>query len=139
MSHEPEKFIRGEALHGLICARSSDLGRKATNRRASEKAVLMALALHVNQNTSACFPSVAQLRNRTELDRKTVLAALARLAKSDLIIDTELRRGRTQQVKVWKLAWSYTPKNTDAEESRTRCRSGSPERPVSIPQSGPLR
>jgi pyocin large subunit-like protein len=83
---------------------------KQRTGRASDKAVLMNLAMHVNRNTNVCYPSVAQLRSRTELDRKTVLAALGRLAEADLITDTGHRIGKTGQVKVWKLAWSYTPK-----------------------------
>jgi hypothetical protein len=67
--------------------------------------VLIGLASCADANHCA-FPSVAWLTEFSCLDRKTVIAALARLAAegAELIADTGLRKGRTKQVKVYQLA-----------------------------------
>lgn len=103
----------GSFIHGALA-----WAAKQRTGRASDKGVLVALALHVNCNTGCCFPSVAQLQCISELDRKTVLRALARLSESGLIVDTGHRMGRTGQVKVWRLAWSSFGRGGEEGEFR---------------------
>lgn len=71
--------------------------------RPADHHVLLAMANMVRKGTDTAFPSVAGISAATGLDRKMILASLARL-DGELIEDTGLRMGRTQQVKVWRLA-----------------------------------
>jgi hypothetical protein len=68
----------------------------------SAKFVLVILAHHANDHGTA-WPSTAELIRTTELDRKSVIRALTRLAAKGLIHDTGQRKGSTGQIKVWKL------------------------------------
>lgn len=72
---------------------------------ASAKLVLLGLASCADQNHCA-FPSIQWLCDFSDLNRKTVIAALQRLEDGmfPLITDTGDRRGRTGQVKVYQLA-----------------------------------
>lgn len=72
---------------------------------ASAKLVLLGLASCADANHCA-FPSVQWLCDFSDLNRKTVIAALQRLEEGmfPLIEDTGERRGRTAQVKVYRLA-----------------------------------
>ncbi|MBX4388478.1 helix-turn-helix domain-containing protein [Mycobacterium tuberculosis] len=72
---------------------------------ASAKLVLLGLASCADQNHCA-FPSIQWLCDFSDLNRKTVIAALQRLEEGmfPLITDTGDRRGRTGQVKVYQLA-----------------------------------
>lgn len=72
---------------------------------ASAKLVLLGLASCADANHCA-FPSVQWLCDFGDLNRKTVIAALQRLEEGmfPLIEDTGERRGRTGQVKVYRLA-----------------------------------
>jgi len=71
---------------------------------ASAKLVLLGLASLADANHCA-FPSVAWLCGFSDLNRKTVILALARLETEEvgLICDTGRRVGRTKQVKVYQL------------------------------------
>jgi hypothetical protein len=101
----------------------------------SSKLVLLGLASCADANHCA-FPSVAWLSEFGDLDRKTVIAALQRLEAGmfPLIEDTGERKGRTKQVKVYRLA-SATVENASgdpasltvpkAERSQKRNGSGS--------------
>lgn len=71
-------------------------------RHSSAKFVLVALADYANEDGEA-YPSVHTLMAKTDQDRKTVLLNLQRLVAAGLILDTGRRRGKTNQVKVWKL------------------------------------
>ena len=73
---------------------------------ASQKSVLVALADRADDKTGFCFPSVADLVDRTELDRKTVLACLTKLHEKKFLRDTGKRTGRTSQVKILELNYS---------------------------------
>ena len=73
---------------------------------ASQKSVLVALADRADDKTGFCFPSVADLVDRTELDRKTVLACLTKLHEKKFLRDTGKRTGRTSQVKILELNFS---------------------------------
>ena len=72
---------------------------------ASAKLVLLGLASCADANHCA-FPSIQWLCDFSDLNRKTVIAALQRLEDGmfPLIEDTGERRGRTLQVKVYRLA-----------------------------------
>jgi hypothetical protein len=72
---------------------------------ASAKLVLLGLASCADANHCA-FPSIQWLCDFSDLNRKTVIAALQRLEEGmfPLIEDTGERRGRTGQVKVYRLA-----------------------------------
>lgn len=72
---------------------------------ASAKLVLLGLASCADANHCA-FPSIQWLCDFSDLNRKTVIAAIQRLEDGmfPLIEDTGERRGRTGQVKVYRLA-----------------------------------
>ncbi|MBO0750452.1 MAG: helix-turn-helix domain-containing protein, partial [Porphyrobacter sp.] len=75
---------------------------------ASAKLVLLGLASCADANHDA-HPSVQWLCDFSDLNRKTVIAALDRLGDAGLIADTGDRRGRTGQVKVYRLAAAKAP------------------------------
>lgn len=75
---------------------------KARPGTASEKLVLLGLAQCSDANHCA-HPSVDWLCEFSDLNRKTVIAAIDRLEEKDLIRDTGRRVGRTGQVKVYRL------------------------------------
>lgn len=85
------------SVAALTIAFSAKLGKSST------KAVLVALADRADDVTGTCFPSVADIVERTELDRKTVLACLKELELRKFLQDTGKRCGKTHQVKVWHL------------------------------------
>lgn len=68
----------------------------------SDKFILVSLANYADDNGVSC-PSQARLQAETELDRKTVIACLERLAQAGFIRDTGLRTGDTKQVIIWKI------------------------------------
>lgn len=70
--------------------------------KSSGKLVLLGLASCADANHCA-YPSLQWLCDFSDLDRKTVIAALDRLMEIGLIEDTQERRGRTKQVKVYRL------------------------------------
>jgi pyocin large subunit-like protein len=78
--------------------------------RPAEKLVLWALAEHASEDSGTCWPSLAAVVEFTGLDRKTVIGALAALTGAGLIADTGERKGRTQQVKVYRLGLETVPK-----------------------------
>lgn len=67
-----------------------------------KKLVLLALADRAAEDHS-CFPSVSRLVDDTEMDRKTILKIIDELIFDGLIQDTGERKGRTKQVKVYRL------------------------------------
>lgn len=101
---------------------------------ASAKLVLLGLASCADANHCA-FPSIQWLCDFSDLNRKTVIAALQRLEDGmfPLIEDTGERRGRTLQVKVYRLAAGAEGASADpasetvpkAEQSQNRNSSGS--------------
>lgn len=81
----------------LTAAFAAQIGKSST------KSVLIAVADRADDKTGLCFPSVADVVERTELDRKTVLSCLKSLEERKFLIDTGKRIGRTNQVKIWRL------------------------------------
>ena len=72
-------------------------------RSASEKLVLLAYAECHNEETGCAFPSITWLCEFSSLNRKTVIASVARLEKAGCLEDTGQRMGRTKQLKVYRL------------------------------------
>lgn len=66
------------------------------------KIVLLAMADRADENHE-CYPSVKRLELDTELNRKTIQAALSFLRDAPMIEDTGRRVGDTGQVKVYRL------------------------------------
>lgn len=64
--------------------------------------VLIALADFYNDKEDKAWPSYAALCERAKASRSTVIRALAQFKADGLIIDAG-RRGKTQQIMVWKL------------------------------------
>lgn len=101
---------------------------------ASAKLVLLGLASCADANHCA-FPSIQWLCDFSDLNRKTVIGALQRLEDGmfPLIEDTGERRGRTGQVKVYRLAAAEAGASSDpasetvpkAEQFQKRNSSGS--------------
>lgn len=95
----------------------------------ADKMVLLALAESAGRESGLAFPSVAAICEFGNMDRKTVLASLARLHDAGFIRDTGKRMGRTSQVKVFELALGKSPENGTVKESRKR---------DTIPKTGPF-
>lgn len=79
-------------------------------RPASHKFVLVALANYADKESCLAWPTVAELVEVTGLDRKTVLPAIDQLCKGGYVTDTGVRRGRTGQVREFRLALETVPK-----------------------------
>jgi hypothetical protein len=69
---------------------------------ASLKFLLLSVADYADEHGHA-YPSLAALEDKTCLDRKTLIAGLDQLQALGLLEDTGTRRGRTGQVKVYRL------------------------------------
>jgi hypothetical protein len=74
---------------------------------ASVKFVLVAFADCVGMDGCG-YPSIDAVCAKTSLDRKTVIAAFAKLEEIGVIADTGKRAGRTGQVKVYRLVGMET-------------------------------
>ena len=70
-----------------------NLAFKAGIQKAATKFVLVALADYANEAGEA-YPTIETITAKTSLNRKTIISALT---------DTGMVRGKTGQVKVWKL------------------------------------
>jgi hypothetical protein len=76
--------------------------KKGGSLKPLKKLVLLSLADRADEHHCA-YPSMARLVEDTEMDRKTVLKIIDELIIDGLIMDTGERKGRTKQVKVYKL------------------------------------
>ena len=83
---------------------------KATGIRPAEKLVLLGLAECASRDNGDAYPSVAALVEFAGLNRKTVIAALDSLIFYGLISETGESRGKTNQIKVYRLALETVPK-----------------------------
>jgi hypothetical protein len=88
--------------------------------RSTAKFVLVAMANCANSDMT-CWPSIQYLSDATCQDRKTVLENTKRLKEAGLIVDTDLRKGRTGQVVVYQL------KNTENGTTKEPRKRNSPE------------
>lgn len=93
------------------------LAFKARIGKSSTKSVLIAMADRADDKTGLLFPSVADLVERTELDRKTVLGCMMELQDRKILIDTGKRTGRTNQIKIWRLDFSLINQLSHQPES----------------------
>lgn len=95
----------------------------------STKFVLVAIANCADGKDAIAWPSIAYLSEATGQDRKTVLAAIARLISMGYLRDTGERRGQTKQVVVYQLT---EPSSTvsEIEEKRNSTESGT------VPKAG---
>ena len=66
------------------------------------KGVLYSLAGNADDETGECYPSISAISASAWIDRKTAIRALAQLVAIGLVKDTGKRRGRTNQVKVYR-------------------------------------
>lgn len=78
--------------------------------RVADKMVLIALADRHSEETGIAYPSIAWLAEFACLDRKTVVASLARLEAAGLIADSGQRMGKTKQIKAYTLSLKDTEK-----------------------------
>lgn len=107
-----------------------------TTDRPADKLVLWAMA-DAARAERLCFMAVASVIEFTGLDRKTVLAAQARLKERGLIVDTGNRCGATRQVIIWLLPHPEADGDGQSGASATpKRRRNSPEK--GIPKTGPL-
>ena len=83
---------------------------KQSTGRASDKLVLYGLADRHNEEVDLAYPSVAWLCEFGDLNRKTVIAALARLEAAGIIADSGKRVGKTGQIKAYSLRIETVPK-----------------------------
>lgn len=84
--------------------RATDWASRQRLHHATDKLLLWALADAEDGRTGTTYPSTAALCEFTGMGRTAILEGLARLVERKLIEDTGERRGRTRQVKVWRLA-----------------------------------
>lgn len=89
--------------------RATDWAAKLIVPKVADKAVLWALADACNAAGWDAFPSIAAIAHFTSLNRKQVIARLARLQAAGLIADSGRRVGATRQIKVYRLAGEPTP------------------------------
>lgn len=69
----------------------------------SLKFVFAAMADVANEKEEMrCWPSVKHICDFTSLDRKTVLASIEKLIQQGWLIETDERKGRTKQIKVYR-------------------------------------
>ena len=78
-------------------------GQQRTYRPA-DRLVLLEYAFHANHKTFMAFPSVATIADRSGLDRKTIMASVARLAYAGLLEDTGRKAGKSGRVTIYRLA-----------------------------------
>lgn len=90
------------SLDATIWAWKQRIKKNKHASRSAVKIVLVSLADRASEDHT-CFPSISRLELDTELNRKTILAAIRHLAEVGLIADTGERKGRTKQVKVYRL------------------------------------
>lgn len=79
-----------------------NLAFKADIQKSTTKFVLVALADYANEVGEA-YPTIETITGKTSLNRKTIISALKELSLLGFIADTGMVRGKTGQVKVWKL------------------------------------
>jgi hypothetical protein len=102
-----------------------------------EKAVLMALALHLNEDSGQCFPSIPRLAETTCLHRATVIRCIASLRKSGAIKTTTGARGSYQ----YTIAHSFTGRTVRpvAHDDGSQSATGrSPQHDRSQPATSPV-
>ncbi|MEH3121108.1 MAG: hypothetical protein PGN16_03865 [Sphingomonas phyllosphaerae] len=90
---------------------------------AAEKLIALAYADRHNEETGCAYPSLAWLCEFGSLNRKTVIAAVARLEAAGFLTDTGDRQGNTKQIKVYRIDLESIPK-AEPSHKRNRTESG---------------
>jgi hypothetical protein len=80
------------------------------------KLVLLGLAECASRKGGLAFPSIAELVEFSCLNRKSVIANLAKLEAAGLIQDTGDCVGRTKQIKVYRLCLETVPKTGQSQK-----------------------
>jgi len=101
----------------------------ARTGKSTIKSVLIAVADRADDKTGFCWPSVADIVERTELNRKTVLVCLKKLEEMKFISDTGKRFGATNQIKMWRLDLKLIQ---EASQKRDGCQEASQKRNCSV-------
>lgn len=83
---------------------------------AGRKLVLLALADRHNTEEAVSRPSIAWIAEWTDLNRKTVIAALQELERIGLISDSGERAGKTGQIKAYHLHFETVPKTEQSQK-----------------------
>lgn len=91
--------------------------------RSSTKHVLMLLANCTTTPLNRIYTSIAYLAESTEMDRKTIIAAIEKLQALGFISDTGERIGKTGQIPVYQLNMIEAC-TTDGEEKRNSSENG---------------
>ena len=91
---------------------------------AAEKLMLLAYADRHNDETGCAYPSIEWLCQFSSLNRKTVIAAIAKLEAASVLTDTGERTGRTKQIKVYRLALETVPKSEPSQKRNSSVFSG---------------
>lgn len=112
-----------------------DLAFRSNVRPSSTKFVLVALADYANDWHEA-YPSITTLCNRTSQDRKTVMTNLQRLQQAGLIVDTGVRRGKTQQVRVYKILLADVEAKNSPKKGTVPKTGQSHFSPETVPKTG---
>lgn len=75
----------------------------------ADKLIALAYADRHNEETGYAYPSIDALVEFSCLNRKTVIASVARLEASGFLADTGERKGHTKQIKVYSLNIETVP------------------------------
>lgn len=94
---------------------------KQTCKSSSVKFTLVAMCECANYRTGVIHPSIDHLSEITGQNRKTIIANVAELEASGIIVDTGERIGRTKQIKVYRLSMETVP---ETEQSQKRNSTG---------------
>lgn len=79
------------------------------------KLVLLGLAECAGRKDALAFPSIAELIEFSSLNRKSIIANLAKLEALGLIQDSGEKVGRTKQIKVYRLCLETVPKTEPSQ------------------------
>lgn len=77
---------------------------------AAEKLIALGYADRHNEEDGCAYPSLGWLCEFSSLNRKTVIAVVAKLEASGLLTDTGDRQGKTGQIKVYRINLETVPK-----------------------------
>ena len=80
------------------------------------KLVLLGLAECAGRKDALAFPSIAELVEFSDLNRKSVITNLAKLEAIGLIEDTGNCVGRTKQIKIYRLCLETVPKTEQSQK-----------------------
>lgn len=82
----------------------------------AKKLVLLALAECASREDAETYPSIAAIEEFSSLNRKTIITALDSLEADGFIEDTGGKKGKTGQVKVYRLTFKTVPKKEQSQK-----------------------